>query len=101
MTDWEKQLEACDARTKATALGLSGGYPDEAKYFVSEARYAIAASDGVMFSDEAIEQAAGNAWNMLVTRDGGRAWEDLEDWMRPSWIANVRVIAAALRGEQP
>lgn len=60
----------------------------------------IEAVEAMMFSDEAIERAAANAWNTLTARDGGRNWEDLEERMRPYWIANVRVIAAALKGEQ-
>ena len=94
MTDWEKELEAADARVKAAALRLSGGYQDEAKYYVSEAKAALAAADEVMFSDEAIERAA----RKLYEGEGGR-WATCPDDLRNEWKDSVRATIAALKDD--
>jgi hypothetical protein len=59
---------------------------------------ALAAADAILFSDEAIERAAGDAWNMLVRRDGGRPWDQLPEGLQRSWILNVHVMVEALKG---
>ena len=95
--DWAKELEEADARTKAAALRLSGGYPDEAKYNVTEAKSAIEASDEVLFSAEAIERAAraehDEDWR------GDVEWEDHEEYVRDNYRRGIRIIIAALKGE--
>lgn len=84
MTDWEKELEAADARAKAAALRLSGGYPDEAKYYVSEAKAALSAADEVMFS-EAME---------------ARVAELLSEARKFTWQVQASMIFQLLRGEE-
>jgi hypothetical protein len=49
-TNWAKEFEQAPARTKAVAVGIAGGYPDEGKYYVGEAKAAIAADDAHMFA---------------------------------------------------
>ena len=65
------------------------------------AEEALTAADEVMFSDEAVESAAKNSWNMLGIRDGGRPWDELTEPLQQMWTANVRIVAAALRGDRP
>jgi len=51
-TDWTREFEQASPRAQAVAIACAGGYPDEGKYYLGEAKAAIAANDAHVFSNE-------------------------------------------------
>ncbi|MBT2537229.1 hypothetical protein [Arthrobacter sp. ISL-69] len=112
-TDWAKEFEQATALTRAVAIGLAGGYPDEGKYYVTEAKSALAAADAVMFSEASIWKAAEVA-ALVDDYDGCfervREYEAMEEYEqeahgypghdyedRDYWLKRTRAVIAALR----
>lgn len=89
-------------RLEAAVHGFHKAMEDpitEPSDWVPEVRLALAASDAVMFSDEAVERAAKTIHDK-GTFSFSRTWEERGEELKELYREDVRTIIAALKEDQ-